>query len=822
MQVAAGALSPLIRKLGDLLVDEFTLGNRVKKGVKSLQTELQMMYVFLHKVGDVPADELDPQVRIWADKVRELSYNMEDAVDVYMVRVYDGGHGELGPNNMKNRVKKFVKRTKKLFSKGMALHKISADVRQSQELAKELGELRQRYALEPHTYGVGNVIDARLKAVHRDITGLVGIEDTRDELIKKLFDRDEMSKKMLKSLSIVGFGGLGKTTLARAVYNKIILQFDCGVFISVSRNPNITKIFKKMLYGLDSKKFANINEAVRDDEQLIDQLRVFLQDKRYLIVIDDIWGEEAWEFIKCALSKNNLGSRVITTTRLSSVSQACCPSSSDIIHKMKYLNDKDSERLFYKRIFPQGNECPNELEQVAREILKKCGGVPLAIVTIASLLASNDQYIKPKYEWDNILSSIGRGLGEGDTAKDMQRILSFSYYDLPCHLKTCLLYLSIFPEDYEINRNKLIWRWIAEGLIHGGEQEIRLFELGERYFSELINRNLIQPVYADIGYWWKGCRLHDMNFANFKVLRVLDLEGCNLVESSHQIDLRKATVFANTGFKNRCVYGVGIGNLVSLEELKKVKVGGTDEIEKELGKLVELRSLDLYWKGDNHSASGTPSAPPPLSKPLPFLPTPKAAKGGTTNTHTAGHHHQVAGPPPAEPHHRRTPTTERNHHSRRQPEAGPQPPPTPPAALAACRAEPAAAARRVPPRSRPRRTTCRRAAAPRARAAPAREGGTRVAPNARRRKSRAPPPPAPVRRARPCPLAAAREEGGGGETGGGGIWAPAPAASRVAARAGGGRGVSPTKRFLFALSPWNPFILKSERHSSPMETGMST
>ncbi|XBI26684.1 hypothetical protein VPH35_051335 [Triticum aestivum] len=194
------------------------------------------------------------------------------------------------------------------------------------------------------------------------------------------------------------------------------------------------------------------------------------------------------------------------------------------------------------------------------------------------------------------------------------------------------------------------------------------------------------------------------------------------------------------------------------------------------------------------SPAGTPSAPPPLSKLLPFLPTPKAAKGGTTNTRTAGHHHQVAGPPPAEPHHRRTPTTERNHHSRRQPEAGPQPPPTPPAALAACRAEPAAAARRVPPRSRPRRTTPRRraarrrAAAPRARAAPAREGGTRVAPNARRRKSRAPPPPAPVRRARPCPLAAAREEGGG-ETGGGGIWAPAPAASRVAARAGGGRGV---------------------------------
>ncbi|KAF7112144.1 hypothetical protein CFC21_112082 [Triticum aestivum] len=510
MEVAAGAMSPLLRKLSDLLVAEYTLGEQVKKGVQSFLRELEMMYVVVHKVGDMPPEQLDEQVRIWAGKVRELSYNMEDAVDGYMFRVYHGSHGDLGPNNMKNRVKKFFKRTKKLFSKGKALHQISNAIQDAQDLAKELGELHQRYMLEARADGMGNAIDPRLKAVYRDITELVGIENTRDELIKKLFDEYDMSNQRLKTLSILGIGGLGKTTLARAVYDKIRVHFSCGVFVSVSRNPDITKIFKKMLYGLDKIKFANINEAFRDNEQLIDELREFLQDKRYLIIIDDIWGEEAWEIIKCVFSKNNLGSRVITTTRITRVSEACCPSSDDIIHKTKSLNSVDSRKLFDKRIFPQGSECPNELEQVSREILKKCGGVPLAIITMASLLASNDQHTKPKYQWDNILSSIGHGLAEGGSAKDMKRVLSFSYYDLPSHLKTCLLYLSIFPEDCEINRDRLIWRWIAESFIQGGEQEVRLFELGERYFSELINRNLIQLVDVDFEGRARTCRLHDM------------------------------------------------------------------------------------------------------------------------------------------------------------------------------------------------------------------------------------------------------------------------------------------------------------------------
>ncbi|VAI70261.1 unnamed protein product [Triticum turgidum subsp. durum] len=107
-------------------------------------------------------------------------------------------------------------------------------------------------------------------------------------------------------------------------------------------------------------------------------------------------------------------------------------------------------------------------------------------------------------------NSIGRGVTQGDIVKDMNMILSLSYYDLPSHLKPCLLYLSIFPEDFEIKRDWLIWRWLAEGFIQCDKEETRLFEIGERYFNELMNRSLIQPAKINDEGTVVTWRIHDV------------------------------------------------------------------------------------------------------------------------------------------------------------------------------------------------------------------------------------------------------------------------------------------------------------------------
>uniref|UniRef100_A0A453QPI4 Disease resistance protein RPP13 n=1 Tax=Aegilops tauschii subsp. strangulata TaxID=200361 RepID=A0A453QPI4_AEGTS len=494
MEVSAGEMGPVICKLAELLVGEYNLEKRVKKGVQSLLTELEMMHAVLRKVGEVPSEQLEEPVRIWAGKVRDLSCDMEDAVDDFLVRVDEGS--SIQPMNMRNRVKKFLKKTTKLFSKGKALHQICDAIEEAQDLAKELAELRKRYKLDMFTPTNGATIDPRVLALQKDVGELVGLDGTRDDLIKTLICEDGSCKEQLKIISIVGVGGLDKTTLTKAFFEKIKAQFDRAAFVPVGQNPDIRKIFKDLLYGLDKEKFKDIHKTTRDEKLLMEEISEFLLDKRYLIIIDDIWEEEIWRYINCALYKNKLHSRIIITTRNVSVSEACLSFGDGMIQRMKPLSDEDSQILFHRRIFQSKQKCPEDLQVVSRDILKKYAGVPLAIVTIASLLVSS-QRVKPKHEWMHVYNSMGCGVTQNGIAKDMKRILSLSYYDLPPHLKTCLLYLSIFPEDFEVERDWLIWRWLAEGFIQCNQKESSLFEIGKSYFNELMNRSLLQPAYIE-------------------------------------------------------------------------------------------------------------------------------------------------------------------------------------------------------------------------------------------------------------------------------------------------------------------------------------
>ena len=220
---------------------------------------------------------------------------------------------------------------------------------------------------------------------------------------------------------------------------------------------------------------------------------------RYFIVIDDIWEPESWDTIKLALVVNDQGSGVITTTRKFEVAAAAGE-----VYKLNSLSHNDSKSLFYKRIFGNQGKCPDgETVELLNKIIKKCRGVPLAIITMASLLVG-----KSEGEWTEVYDSIGFGKGNRHVENTM-KILSFSYYDLPSHLRTCLLCLSVFPEDYVIDRDLLIWKWIVEGFIHE-KQGKRLFELGEQYFCDLINRSMIHVQ----GSRWNGvvisCRIHDI------------------------------------------------------------------------------------------------------------------------------------------------------------------------------------------------------------------------------------------------------------------------------------------------------------------------
>jgi hypothetical protein len=201
---------------------------------------------------------------------------------------------------------------------------------------------------------------------------------------------------------------------------------------------------------------------------------------------------------------------------------------------MNPLNGQDSRKLFFARIFGSEDACPSELEEVSSQILRKCGGLPLAIITIASLLAS--QATKLKEYWGYVQNSMGSIVGADRRLEAMRQILNLSYKDLPPHLKTCFLYLGAYREDTVVWRDDLVRQWVAEG--HGVAAAVN-------WFHELVNRSMIQPVMIDYNGEVLSCRVHDMMLdliirkyckeENFLSLVENSSQGIGVTRSAHNV-----------------------------------------------------------------------------------------------------------------------------------------------------------------------------------------------------------------------------------------------------------------------------------------------
>ena len=221
-------------------------------------------------------------------------------------------------------------------------------------------------------------------------------------------------------------------------------------------------------------------------------------------MIDDIWDSSAWYVIQCAFPVNDCGASVLTTTRILSVADDCCKHCRGYVYKMKPLSDQDSRKLFVNRIFGSQEAGLDVPEEISADILKKCGGLPLAIISTASLLAHN-----PRSRWDSVRNSlVSMFEGDQDELKQMERILDLSYMHLPHHLKTCLLDIGRYREDYEIEKDTLLREWVAQGFVSRTRMRDAV-DVAEDYFYALINMSMIQPWTMEDDEV-ETCRVHDI------------------------------------------------------------------------------------------------------------------------------------------------------------------------------------------------------------------------------------------------------------------------------------------------------------------------
>ncbi|CAO2189310.1 unnamed protein product [Urochloa humidicola] len=471
ISASKGVIGPLLDKLTEMI--NF-IG--VSKDIVLLRDELRTLNALLEKLEDT--DELGPLVKAWRDKMRELLH-----------RAGSGGANAV-----------FIDEVS-LFIKTLRDHLESAKhVKELKTHLKEINEQSKRYKFGESVSRSGSVaIDRQLSALYSDEANLVGVEGPREDVIKLLTDMDPL----LKVLSIVGFGGLGKTTLAKEVYYKIEGQFDVMAFISVSRRPDI----RRLLHDIQSELGMRESPSTFNVKFMIEDIRKHLQHKRYIVVLDDLWDAPTWDMICSAFPENGMGNLVIVTARKEDVASGGSNNYRHLSYKMKPLSEHDSRILFSRRMFGSENHCPSRFREVSYEILSKCCGIPLAIILIARLLANRPSPLRK--EWEDIRDSIGtQESGTNPTWERMRQILYLSYKDLPLHLRTCFLYLGIYPEDSEIYRDELIRQWVAEGFVHHSHGK-NLEDVAKSYFSELINRSLIEPANTNYGEV-VSCRVHDV------------------------------------------------------------------------------------------------------------------------------------------------------------------------------------------------------------------------------------------------------------------------------------------------------------------------
>ncbi|KAF2324434.1 hypothetical protein GH714_014032 [Hevea brasiliensis] len=375
--------------------------------------------------------------------------------------------------------------------------------------------------------------DQRGDALLLDRTDLVGIDKPTKKLVGWLVNEGTGREVV----SLAGMGGLGKTTLAKQVYDdsEVKKHFSMHAWITVSRSYKMEELLKdivQQLFSADRKPVPREADNMNSN-QLKTIIKELLQNRRYLIVLDDVWHINEWDAVKYALPTNNCGSRVILTTR-------------------------NADLAFTSRI---------EYE-------------------VSGILATKD--MRRIDEWEMVRRSLGAEIEGNDKLKNLKKVLSLSFNDLPYYLKSCFLYLSIFPEDHPIEHMRLIRLWVAEGFVeakYGKELE----DVAGDYLNELLNRSLLQVAETTSDGRIKTCRTHDL--LREIVISKSREQNFAVIAKEHNVTwpdrLRRLSIH-NT-LQNVQQNRLSTYNLKYLS-LKSTKVA---TIPSYIGKLQHLETLDL-------------------------------------------------------------------------------------------------------------------------------------------------------------------------------------------------------------------------------------
>ncbi|PON98643.1 NB-ARC domain containing protein [Trema orientale] len=551
-KLAEAVVSQVVQRISNLLHYEATSLSSVREEVESLRTELTRIKYFLKDADS--KQEQDERVRNWVAEVRDVACEIEDAIETYIFKVHS------------------------TYIKAFHLRKLRSQINSIKDKIRSIRESRQTYQIEFSSIS-GEGSNSSLNKLRRSYPDdedkdVISLKDTMMDLKAQLIKEEDR----LCVVSIVGMGGLGKTTLAKKVYNDVDVKklFDSQAWVFISQQYALREVLCEILMqigfqsqlerkNLDAKKYTkelleerkNRRENLKDleERELLEWVKAELDDKRYLIVLDDIWSIDAWYGIKKAFPKGKMGSKVLFTTRKMEVAKSADPYGFSI--EPPLLTLEESWELLQRKAFLREqvgeNSCRPEYEKVGKELVEKCRCLPLAIVVLGGLLRTKNSL----EAWEKVQKDVHSHLVnkiKSDEQYSVEDILHLSFQDLPYYLKPCFLYLGCFPEDSEIRKHKLIRLWIAEGFVQMSEEEeargLLIEDVAEQYLEELINRCIVQVGLRDhTGKGVKTFRLHDL-MRDFCMSKSKDEAFFKTIEHNDETINRKMAVSSSCHYSS--------------------------------------------------------------------------------------------------------------------------------------------------------------------------------------------------------------------------------------------------------------------------------
>ncbi|KAL4597179.1 hypothetical protein ACB092_12G216300 [Castanea dentata] len=479
----------VLEKLGSLAFQEARL-------IWGAESDLGRFEKTLSTVKAVLLDAEEQQVHnqeltVWHGQLKEVFYDAQDVLDEFECEALRRQVVEMQGSTIR-KVSRFFSSSNPLVFRTKMAHKVK-DIRARLD---EVAADRAKFHLSPRSDDRNVVRGREMSYSFVQASDVIGRGQDKDKIVEYLMDPSD--GQSISVVSVVGIGGLGKTALAKLVFNdeRVIEHFELKCWVCVSDEFFLKQLLVKMIKSITSE-----NRSDLDEEQLQVLLRNNLDGKKFFLVLDDVWNEDRgkWIELRNLLMGGANGSKILVTTRsptIASMMGTMPP------YNLEGLLHQESLSLFIKWAFDEGKERQHtNLLEIGDAIVKKCKGVPLAVKSLGSLLYSKLDERDWLFVRDNEMWKLN--IKEGDILS----VLQLSYNQMPSYLKQCFTFLSLFPKDHEFITFDLIPLWMASGLLQS-PNENELEDIGNQYIDELHSRCFLED-YIDLGYM-REFKIHDL------------------------------------------------------------------------------------------------------------------------------------------------------------------------------------------------------------------------------------------------------------------------------------------------------------------------